>query len=189
MLSRFKRKVSKSHARQRGFNLIEVVIGLVLLSLALLYITNVLSGFSRQSVDPIQQVRAAELGHALLNEILGKAFDENSNSGGSALRCSDQAGGPACSATMGPDGSESDPDDFDDVDDYHGFSDTDQLLDSAVSYQSIYANYSLAVSVAYDNNPENDATSDHIYAYKLITVTVTTPNGEAFDFRAYRGNF
>jgi MSHA pilin protein MshD len=189
MLSKHNNKQRASRLKQNGFNLIEIVIGMVLLAIALLYLSNIFTGFSKQSIDPIHQVRAAELGHALLNEIMGKAYDEKSNAGGGKFRCSDQDGGPPCSAVLGPDGSESDPDDFDDVDDYHLFSDTSQLLDSATSYQSLYTNFSLAVTVVYDSNPEGDASIDHVHAYKLITVTVTTPGGQPIEFKAYRGNF
>ena len=67
----------------RGVTLIELIAGIVVLAISLTLITSVLGPLSIKSADPWHQVRAAELGHSLMNEILGKSFDEHSNRSGS----------------------------------------------------------------------------------------------------------
>ena len=62
--------------RNRGVTLIELIIGIVVLAISLSIITAVLGPLYIKSADPWHQVRAAELGQGLMNEILGKAFDK-----------------------------------------------------------------------------------------------------------------
>ncbi len=73
--------------RQAGFTLVELVIGIVVLAIALTMITVVLGPLYQRSSDPWHQVRAAELGHSFLNEIMARSFDENSDRAGSEFRC------------------------------------------------------------------------------------------------------
>ena len=76
-----------------GFTLLELIVGVVVLGIALLMISSILGPMYIRSSEPWQQVRAAELGHSLMNEILGKSFDEHSNRSGSLWRCG-EAGAP-----------------------------------------------------------------------------------------------
>jgi len=73
--------------QQAGFTLVELVIGIVVLAIALTMITGVLGPLYQRSTDPWHQVRAAELGHSFLNEIMARSFDENSDRAGSEFRC------------------------------------------------------------------------------------------------------
>ena len=56
--------------RNRGVTLIELIIGIVVLAISLSIITAVLGPLYIKSADPWHQVRAAELGQGLMNEIL-----------------------------------------------------------------------------------------------------------------------
>lgn len=177
----------------RGVTLIELIIGIVVLAISLSLITSVLGPLYVKSADPWHQVRAAELGHSLMNEILGKAFDENSNRSGSLLRC-DEAGAPACTleANFGADcanGGSSCPagpfetrSQFDDVDDFNGFDLTGEQISNIFGNDprmtDIYRSYRLQVSVSYDNP-----------LTKRVLIQVTTPTGAVIDFAALKGNW
>ncbi len=180
-------------ALQRGVTLIELIAGIVVLAISLTLITSVLGPLYIKSADPWHQVRAAELGHSLMNEILGKAFDENSNRSGSVLRCN-ETGAPACSsaAAFGPDcadGSASCPGgplesrpQFDDVDDFHGLdlsgNDISNIFGTDARLQDVYRAYRLQIEVSYQ-----DALS------KRIQLRVTTPTGDVIEFAALKGNW
>jgi len=176
------------HSKQLGFTLIEIIIGIVVLAISLSIITTLIVPAEQQSADQIHQIKAAELGQGMLDEILGRAFDENSDHAGSVWRCDETT--PvvrlACSAaaTFGvPDAGESTRDTFDDVDDYNGFNSkvnsTNQNLDKG------YNSFQIAVSVVYDGVALGLANR----LAKRVTVTITTPLGTAIEFTGYKSNF
>jgi MSHA pilin protein MshD len=185
-----------------GFTLIELVIGIVVFSIALTLFTSLIVPQAVRSVDPIFQVRAAELGQSLINEIIGRSFDETSGRTGGTNICG-QDTNPACtsSAGLGPEEGTNNRANFDDVDDYHGFSmpydsdgDGDSEFTNALGNEitldgvNFYAGFSLSVSVFYD--AAMDGTADTVVGNtKLITVTVTTPNDEDIIFSSFRSNY
>jgi MSHA pilin protein MshD len=59
---------------QSAFTLVEVVIGIVVLAIALVLITTALGPLYTKSTEPWHQVRAAELGHSFLNEVMARSF-------------------------------------------------------------------------------------------------------------------
>ncbi|MBN4055470.1 pili assembly chaperone, partial [bacterium AH-315-K03] len=133
------------------------------------------------------QIRAAAFGQALMDEILGKAFDETSPVGGV----------PACtictpSAAFGLDTDES-RNNFDDVDDYNTYCDSaSHLIDAQGNTLDImYTAYTMKVCVVYDGN--FDGIEDTNTNAKLITLQIFLPPGAGLDsgitFQAYRGNF
>ena len=94
-------------APERGFTLIELIVGIVLLAVALTGILGLLINQAPKAVDPVQQVRAAQLAQRLAGEILQKSFDEQSDHNGGRYRCGEVVAGvtiPACSTHYGPDG-------------------------------------------------------------------------------------
>lgn len=174
-----------------GFTLIELVIGMVVFSIALVLFTSLIVPQAIRSVDPIFQVRAAELGQSLINEIASKSFDENSDRTGGANFCDATCLTPM--SELGPDGSEGRAI-FDDVDDYHGLNEDNDNIENTLgettllNSNSLYAGFSLSVSVVYDaamnGNPDTVVGNT-----KLITVTVTTPNDEDIIFSTFRSNY
>lgn len=165
---------------QRGVTLIEMIIGMVVLAISLSIITSVLGPLFVKSADPWHQVRAAELGQSLMNEIMAKSFDENSNRSGSMLRCG-EVGAANCSVVLGPEEAERAL--FDDVDDYHNFSAAGNDIHSIFGasdtrLQDIYRGYQLQISVTADS-PQA----------KRILLTVTTPTGAEIEFSAIRSNW
>ncbi|MGY5452042.1 type IV pilus modification PilV family protein [Agarivorans sp. MS3-6] len=165
-----------------GFTLIELIIGIVVLAIGLVVITSFLAPQAVRSIDPIYQVRSAELGSSLMNEILTKSFDENSDhTGGGLWRCG-ESGQAGCTAASdyGPEGEARDQ--YNDVDDYHtggAFIAIDDSLASGLA--DIYRNFSYQVSV--------DSSEHGASAAKRIDLVIKAPNGEGYAFSAYRWNY
>jgi len=167
--------------RQQGFTLIEIIIGIVALSISLAIVGSFLDPAEQHSADQIQQIKAAELGQGMLDEILGRAFDENSDMVGSHWRCN-ETGRAACSTTLTAE--ESDRSQYDDVDDYNGFNTTVNSTNN--NLDTSFTNFKINVSVVYAGS---DLGLSNNNLAKRITVTITTPLGTAIDFTGYKANF
>lgn len=177
----------KSPRRGRGFTLIEIIIGIVVLAISLSMITSLILPLSKQSADQVQQIKAAELGQSLMNEILGKAFDEHSDKAGGILRCN-ETGMLACSSTLGAE--EANREDYDDVDDYLALTDVagaDLLNAKGQTLGDAYYGFNVNVDVFYDG--DFDGIADGNQLAKLVTITVTTPTGDDIVFASYKVNF
>ncbi|WP_221075963.1 type IV pilus modification PilV family protein [Agarivorans aestuarii] len=165
-----------------GFTLIELIVGIVVLAISLMVITSFLAPQALKSVDPIYEVRSAELGSSLMNEILGKSFDENSDhTGGGLWRCGD-TGQLSCTAASdyGPEGE--DRGQYNDVDDYHTNGNFITIDDSlGVDLSNVYRNFSYRVNV--------DSSEHGINAAKRIDVIIRAPNGIDYAFSAFRWNY
>lgn len=179
--------------KSRGFTLVEIIVGIVVLSISLSIVSTLIAPAEQQSADQILQVKAAELGQSLLNDISARAFDENSDRVGGLVRCGEVGSLPCTDPSkLGPeDGNngrintgEVTRDLFNDVDDFDGY-----LLKFNANSEGLhasYTNFTIDVDVIYDglslNLPNNiDA--------KRITVTVTTPLGTAIKFATHKANF
>lgn len=170
--------VSFKHLKQaKGFTLIELVVGMVVLSIALVMLATMLFPQADRAAMTLQRVRSAELAHSVLNEIWGKRYDDNSNINGGVPACG-STGAPACSNVMGPEAGEQ-RNDFDDVDDYHGLNQDDFMLNSNEAYSNRYPGYGLSVVVTSTNSAVD----------KLIAIHVTTPAGEVITYHAVRSNY
>ena len=174
--------------RQRGFSLVELIAGIVLMTIALTLLINVFFTGAGRSVEPLLQIRAAEFGQALMEEIAAKRYDEQTPIGGQ----------PACSGctapgSFGPDGGEATRDLFDDVDDYNTYCASRQALED-FSGNSLpeFVNFEMQVCVLYDGDydgVDDGATADA----KLIVVDIYAPQSgggkQQIQFTRYRSNF
>lgn len=179
----------RANKKAKGFTLLELVIGIVVLAISFSVITSFIVPQSEQSANQIHQIRAAELGQSLMNEILAKAFDEQSDLAGGAVRCG-ETGLNACtiSSSFGPDGAETRAS-FDDVDDYHNLNesgDNIQGISGDNSLAGLYSGYRVQVAVAYDDT-FNGSNSGSLV--KRIDIIVTAPSGETVQFATYKANF
>ena len=183
----------KKTTKQAGFTLIEIIVGIVVLSIAYALLTSLIYPLASQSAAQIHQIRAAEFGQSMVNEILGKAFDENSDMSGGEDRCG-EISAVLCtvSANLGADGSE-ERGDYNDVDDYNAinFTDDEILNSQGNSISDVYVGFSMNVTVIYDSNysGEYDAGVDDEKTAKLITITVRSPQDDDYIFSVYRVNF
>lgn len=171
----------QSRVNTAGFTLIELVVGMLVIGIAIVLMTSMLFPQADRAADTLHRVRSAELAHSVMNEIWGKRYDENTNANGGVPACGSSADLP-CSTVLGPEGAfglgES-RDNFDDVDDYNGLNETDNMLNSSQTYADAYPNYQLSVKV------ELGAVSNT----KLVTIKVTTPNNEVITYNLVRSNY
>ncbi len=152
---------SQSSFASRGVTLVELLVFIVVVSIALVAFLGVFSSQVIHSVDPVARVRALEKGQALLDEILSRKFADNTPTGGI----------PAC-APCAPIGTSAGGTDSD-VGDYDGYSDTsDPGYPVTVTVSEAGADLSIANEQA-----------------RLITVTVGVPNNGSLRLSAYRVNF
>ena len=213
---RFKQKLSPtvmrpSKASQQGFTLIEIIVGIVVLSIAFSIFTTLIYPLANQSAKQVHQIKAAELGQSMINEIIAKAFDDNSDMSGGIYRCGEDSnndgeinvedGEAECTKEIEMGVEESEPgelekrEQFDDVDDYHGLSYNDSSnMESSLGegdpLNDIYVGYKINVQVINDSDYDGDHDEDdNEYTAKLITVTITTPQDFDFVFAVYRANF
>jgi MSHA pilin protein MshD len=164
----------------RGFTLIELVVGMMVIAIAIVMLTSMLFPQADRAAKTLHRVRSAELAHSVMNEIWGKRYDQQTNPNGGVPACNAPTG-IACTAAsaLGLDGESRDT--FNDVDDYNDLNETAKMLDSSQTYAQAYPRYQLNVSVEY----LDPATQ----AKKLITVDVTTPANEVITYQALRSNY
>lgn len=188
----------------KGFTLIEIIVGLVIGSIAMAGLVSLFFSQTARSIEPIVQIRAAKIGEALIDEVLSKRYAETTPVGGYPP-CASQAD---C-GVLGMDAGEYDTvagepipnrTAFDDVDDYDGYcakqwSIEDVLGNTAQPAGSgnrldDFDGFLMTVCVIYDDT--YDGVSSGFQA-KLITVTVFPPAGlgqsTPIEFKAYRSNF
>ncbi|AOW77497.1 hypothetical protein A3Q34_11895 [Colwellia sp. PAMC 20917] len=174
--------VIKKHA---GFTLVELIVGIVVLSISFSILTTLIYPLANQSAEQVHQIRAAELGQSMINEIIGRSFDENSDMSGGFIRCGES--GVSCSV-IGADSGETRAG-YDDVDDYDAINFGDTLVNSlGEDISAQYVGFSMDVKVINDANYDGNSTGDNSTA-KLITITVRTPQDFDFVFSVYKVNF
>ena len=74
------------HYKQFGISLIELIIFIMILSVALTGITLVYITTTKNSADPLIRIRSIELAQTTLEEILLKAYDENTPVGSGCVK-------------------------------------------------------------------------------------------------------
>jgi len=178
------------HAHKiKGFTLIELIIGIVMLAIALSIITALIAPQAQKSAEPIIALRASELGQSLMNEIQSKSFDEHSDRSPPFKRCGEiSLGAEACTAPtdLGADNSETRTS-YNDVDDYIALS-NQPITDSLGEVLAQYSDFNVAIDVEYDSD-FNESTNNDGTTFKRITIEVTSSLGEVYGFSAYKGNY
>ena len=166
----------------KGLTLFETVISIVIVSVAIVGILSVIYNVTQRGINPVMEMKANELGQAMLDEILLKRWDEDTPLGGGHIN--------VALANIGTETGENSRQDFDDVDDYDGYSDgtsTEPLKDENGNQLSGFTGYSRKISVVFEKPADAPAAIDQ-NNYKKVTVTVTLPTGEEISFVAYKTN-
>lgn len=198
---RFFQGLQSNTHKLKGFTLIELVIGIVVFSVAMVMFVSVIMPQTKKGIDPIWQVRAVTLAQSLFNEISSKAFDENTITANGYEPCD------PCSesSSLGQDGSEN-RDNYDDIDDYDGLILSGVDISNSIgqnfsnSTTDLFLGFTASVSVFYDDNydgiNDDDTNSDDVLdtgtlvgSQKRLEIIVFTPDGEAIPFSTYRNNF
>lgn len=176
-----------------GLTLIELLMFIMVLGLALAAVLQVFALATKSSSDPQAQRQALAIAESLLQEVQLQPFtfcDPDDANVATATSATVLAGDPTKCATqseagMGPDGTESRSGvpQFDNVNDYHGFSMTG-IADITGTAVTGLENYSASVTVepaALGGVAAGDALR--------ITVIVTGPNGTSATLQGYRTRY
>lgn len=183
-------------ANARGFTLMEMIVVIVIMAIAITSVSIALFPKSRQSADQVAAVKAVELGRAVMDEILGRKFDQNSGPNGGLPECVlEEANGRALCTTsqsLGPDG-EANKSEYNDVDDFKGIDGSVfDVLDEDLN-QISYQGYRVMVDVKYEQDVSGDMSviedEDTMTHYKRIEVTIIDRQGNQYPFAATRGNY
>lgn len=167
---------------QGGVTLIELIIFIVVVSVGLAGVLLVFNTSVQSSADPMIVKQALRVAEATMQEVLQKTYQndaDDSNNSSSTLGCTPTTT-PRCSTN-----SVTDRPNYNDVDDYNGYSQTGiKSLDGTVSISNL-TSYTVAITV--------DKTSATLGAIgtpnvKKITVTVTGGN-QTISLTGYRTNY
>ena len=180
-----------------GFTLVEVIIGIVVLSIALTIISSLIVPTEEKSADNILQIKAAELGQSLLNDISSRAFDHNSDMAGGRVRCGEFS--VSCTTTLGYESAagevENDSSTYNDVDDFNGYNVIENAM--GLGLDSSYSSFIVDVKVIYAGADLGLASlvecqtpiQPNCKLAKRITVSITTPLGTEMKFATHKTNF
>lgn len=196
----------------RGFTLIEIIIGIVVLSIALTGGLSLLISQVDAYRDPLIKEKSVQIAKRVVHEIQIRAYDEKSDIGGGIFRCSETVGGISlgdCSAEAeyGTDPGELMLDTLDDVDDFdtaklclslklsgsYSCSDNNYLPvvyffsdaadeDTQKKYNDYYAGFLVKIEVV----PAQ--ISGHADSAKKITVTVRQSDGLEIEYSFIKAN-
>jgi MSHA pilin protein MshD len=155
--------------RQCGVTLVELVLAVLILSIAVASVLGVLGLTAGRSADPLLARQSLAIAESLLGEILAQPFTAADLDGG-ANAIGPEAGESRGSATTP----------FDHVDDYHGYAMNGIVAADGTPVAGL-AGYSASVTVA----PQalgNIAAGEGL----LVTVTVTAPGGSQVELAGFR---
>ena len=154
-----------SPAKQRGFSLVEVIVFIMIVSVALVGVVSVMNLTTQRSADPLIRKQAIAVAESMLEEVSLQAYPV----GGFA--------GPYTQANRQF---------FDDIRDYDGFTTSgifsiDDVTATPIPGLTAYTLNVTVVGSALNGIPVADAS--------LITVTVTGPDGVPVAMSGYRTNY
>ena len=185
----------------KGFTLVELVVGIVVLAIAMMLMNTMLISQSKDSLEPLYRLRASQLGQSIMQNILTREYDENSDHNGGFYRCGetwDILTPPVlvnctASSNYGADGGvETSHPFFNDVDDFitNGFVDANNYGNvvgnnlggniNGNDFSNQYNNYAVKIEVVLDTSQG--------FNMKKITLTIKTPSNENIQFNALKGN-
>ncbi len=184
--------------KQRGISLIELIMFIVIISVALVGILLVMNQVTRHSADPLVHKQALAIAESLLEEVELMPFsfcdpdDPNAVSAVTAADCTGGAGGPNDEDIPGPEGAGSvggaegryAAPQFDNVGDYAGFGMAAGAILDITSGVGAPAGYTAGITVT-------PATLGAVPAGEslLITVTVTGLDGVPIVLDGYRTRY
>lgn len=145
---------------EQGFTLIELIISMVILSVALVGVLSVINYSTSHSADPVLRHQAISIAEAYMEEITLKNYSDLDADG-------------EVSRVL-----------FDDVDDYAGLSDIGAHDQNGNAISGL-ENYNVDVSVL----PQNYGPAGSEVPGLKVIVTVTDPAGETLSLTGYRADY
>ena len=132
-LNRVGRPEDDAYAVPRGMTLVEALLASVILAVAVAAVSQAIVAGQMQSYSALHRRRAVDLAEALMEEVLRLPYND-----------------PDGASAPGPEAGESGRSSFDNIDDYHGFSETGgSVADLAGgTYASAFQGFSRSVTVA-----------------------------------------
>lgn len=158
---------------QEGATLVELVMTIVIISVAIAGVVGAFSVITGRSADPLNQTRAVALSQLYMDEILSRNYDENTPPGGFPKH-------EGCSIT-----GETDRKLYNDVDDYDGIDNEEPANADGDSLGTAYSAFRVSVTVSCAGDEVGLAVADA----KRIDITITDPSNQTYLFTAYRANF
>lgn len=162
--------------RQGGATLVELVITIVIISVAVAGVVGAFSTIAGRSSDALIDSKAIALAQVYLDEVLSKKYDNDTGEGGAVA----PPGSNLCA--IGNEGQSRAT--YDDVDDFDGVNDAPPRTPVG-GIAAGYAGFAVAVGVACAGGEVGVAND----AAKRIQVAVTTPQNKTLTFTVYRGHF
>ena len=159
-----------------GATLVELVITIVIISVAIAGVVGAFSLIAGRSADPLNQTRAVALAQIYLDEIISRRYDEETPIGGFPRKT-------GCS--IGTDTGENSRTDYDDVDDYNDIANAAPENAEGSPLVADYDNFRVTVVVACAGDEIGLAADEA----KRVDLTVTDPSGQDYTFSVYRANF
>ena len=166
-------QVKLGHA-DRGATLVELVITIVIISVAIAGVVGAFALISGRSADPLNQTRAVALAQIYMDEMLSRRYDENTPIGGVPREM-------GCTINT----EEANRADYDDVDDYNAIANAAPENAEGTGLAADYSNFRITVAVACAGD-EIGLAGDEA---KRIDLTITDPSGQTYDFSVYRANY
>ncbi|MBU2863599.1 type II secretion system GspH family protein [Reinekea forsetii] len=178
-------------SNQKGVTLVELIIAMVIISIAAVAILQTLGSQTVRNVDPMIQSQAQMLARQFLEEVTGKSFFDGSadprlNSGLSRTQINNsvvdqsRAGAPSRVA-------------WDNIYEYDGYTQSG-LQDVYGNALTEFSNFSVDIEVDISstvsiNGDSNSATANCPPKYMAITVTITDPRGNNTALSGYRARY
>jgi len=158
-LSDRQRQTVMTRRARRGFTLMEALFATAVLAFVVAALSQAIVVGQMQTYDAMHSGRAVALAEAMMEEILVLPYDD-----------------PGGGVTIGPDDGETTRQDFDDIDDYHGFSEAAESLADAEGnlYDQLFQRFNRSVTVTAD---DVDVASFDA-AQPGLTITVTVQEGD-----------
>ncbi len=153
----------KASRGRRGFTLAEGLMAATLLSMSVVCILGPISASFEQSRAGERAATASALARQLLDEVGGKPFEDPSD----------------YSRILGPEGDEPARSRFDNIDDFHSYTDSSSnltLLDDSTLSVGDGEVFNRGVTVDYRSDPATSATWGDM---ALVRITVIQPDGRA----------
>ncbi|GHD48976.1 MSHA pilin protein MshD [Marinobacter persicus] len=168
-------KLSWSPKQEQGATLVELVMTIVIISVAIAGVVGAFSLIVGRSADPLNHTRAVELAQLYMDEIITRKYDHDAPQGGVPryngdcnIATEEGAGNRAL---------------FNDVDDYDGLEDSPPA--DARGTLDGYNSFTVEVEV----NCDADGVDLLAGQAKRIDLTITAPGDQTFSFTAYKANF